>query len=91
MLKDFYEGWKKVRIALILSIVAAPIALAQISGSAEEEPAVPDWISEMNPADYVLLDSDLPSDLHVAGDISAEARAAEMAVEREGRDRKSVV
>jgi hypothetical protein len=52
---------------------------------ADEEPKVPDWIEEINPADYVLLDSDLPADLHVAGDISAEARAAEAAVMRDGK------
>jgi hypothetical protein len=68
-----------------LFLVAALMAQAQVPGMAEEEPDVPDWINEINPADYILLDSDLPSDLHVAGDISAEARAAEMAFMKDGR------
>ena len=46
-------------------LVAALLAQAQVPGMAEEEPDVPDWINEINPADYVLLDGDLPSDLHV--------------------------
>ncbi|MDF0590395.1 hypothetical protein [Candidatus Methanocrinis natronophilus] len=43
------------------------------------------WIDEINPADYVLLDSDLPADLHMAGDIGAAARASEMAVMKDGK------
>ncbi|HPJ30168.1 MAG TPA: hypothetical protein PLZ42_02115 [Methanothrix sp.] len=83
---DKVDGFRKIIIAaLVLSVLAALFAQAQVPGGAEEEPAVPDWINEINPADYVLLDSELPADLHVAGEIFAEARAAEMAVEREGR------
>lgn len=66
-------------------LVAALLAQAQVPGMADEEPDVPDWINEIKPADYVLLDADLPSDLHVAGDISAEAQAAEMAVMKDGK------
>lgn len=77
--------WKTIRAALILSIFAALIAQAQVPGMAEEEPNVPEWINEINPVDYVLIDSDLPSDLHVAGDIDVEARAAETAVMKDGR------
>jgi len=68
-----------------LFLVAALLAQAQVPGMAEEEPDVPDWINEINPADYVLLDGDLPSDLHVAGDISADAQAAEMAFMKDGK------
>ncbi len=83
---DKVDGfWKTIRAALVLSVFVPLIVTAQVPGGAEEEPAVPEWISEINPADYVLLDSDLPADLHVAGEISAEAQAAEMAVERDGR------
>ena len=83
---DKVDGFRKIIIAaLVLSVFAALIAQAQVPGGAEEEPDVPEWISEINPADYVLLDSDLPADLHVAGEISAEAQAAGTAVERDGR------
>jgi len=84
MFEDVDEAWKKARASSLLFLVAALLAQAQVPGMAEEEPDIPDWINEINPADYVLLDSDLPSDLHVAGDISADARAAEMAVMRDG-------
>lgn len=85
MFEDVDRSWKKVRAAVIFSFVAALLGQAATPGMAEEEPKVPDWIEEINPADYVLLDSDLPADLHVAGDISAEARAAEAAVMKDGR------
>ena len=85
MFEDVGRGWKNVRAALLFSLAAALFAQAAIPGMAQEEPKIPDWIDEINPADYVLLDSDLPADLHVAGDIGAEARAAEMAVTKDGR------
>jgi hypothetical protein len=85
MSEDVYRMMKKARAAILFSLVAALIAQAQVPGMAEEEPKVPDWINEINPADYVLLDSDLPADLHVAGDIFADARAAETAVVEDGR------
>jgi len=85
MFDDVDRAWKKVRAAVIFSFVAALLGQAATPGMADEEPKVPDWIEEINPADYVLLDSDLPADLHVAGDISAEARAAEAAVMKDGK------
>jgi len=77
--------WKNVRATLFLSLVAALLAQALVPGMAEEEPAVPEWINEINPADYILLDSDLPSDLKVVGDINVEAKASETAVIRKGK------
>ena len=85
MFEQIDKVWKKVRAALLLFAVAALLAQALVPGMAEEEPDVPEWINEINPADYMLLDSDLPSDLKVAGDINVEARASEMAVVRDGR------
>jgi len=85
MCKDVEGGWKSLRVAILISLAAALLGQAATPGMADEEPKVPDWIEEINPADYVLLDSDLPADLHVAGDISAEARAAEAAVMRDGK------
>lgn len=79
------KAWNTVRAASLLFLVAALMAQALVPGMAEEEPKVPDWINEINPADYVLLDSDLPAGLHVAGDILAYARAAETAVMKGGR------
>ncbi|AET63995.1 hypothetical protein Mhar_0617 [Methanothrix harundinacea 6Ac] len=85
MCKDVGGGWKSIRVAILISLAAALLGQAATPGMADEEPKVPDWIEEINPSDYVLLDSDLPADLHVAGDISAEARAAEAAVMRDGK------
>jgi hypothetical protein len=76
---------KIVWAAFFLLIAAASFDLAIVPVTAVDEPAVPEWISEINPADYVLLNSDLPSDLKVAGDIAADARASEMGVTRDGK------
>lgn len=79
------KAWKNVRAALLLFAVAALLAQALVPGMADEEPDVPEWINEINPVDYVLIDSDLSSDLHVAGDIDVESRAAETGVMKDGR------
>ena len=85
MFEDVDKAWKIGRAALLLFLVAAILAQALVPGMGEEEPKVPEWINEINPADYILLDSDLPADLHVVGEIFAEARAAETAVVKDGR------
>ena len=85
MFEDVGRGWKNLRAALLFSLAAALLVQATIPGMAEEEPKIPEWIDEINPADYVLLDSDLPVGLHVAGDIGAAARASEMAVMKDGK------
>lgn len=37
--------------------------------------AIPDWLNQINPADYALLAKELPTGLTVLGDINAEAEA----------------
>lgn len=69
---------------IILFILASPVVtLSSAQEASNQDP--PAWLEEINPADYALLDSDLPGGLHVAGDIVAYADAAEMAVMKDGR------
>jgi hypothetical protein len=78
-------AWKRIRFASNLLFVVLLLAQFSTTAGAEEEPTIPAWIDEINPADYILLDTDLPAGLHVAGEIFAEARAAETAVMKDGR------
>lgn len=68
-------------------LVLFMILLSQmvVSGLAQEDVPVLDWLNNFNPADYVLINSDLPSDLKVVGDIYAEAQAAETTLLRDGK------
>ena len=77
---------KSIRATMILVLFMVLLILSQmvVSGVAQEDLPVPEWLNNLNPADYVLINSDLPSYLKVVGDIYAWAEAAEMTVIRNG-------
>lgn len=55
----------------LLSVVLLTAAL----GAPPGEPGVPAWLRDINPAEYVLLQANLPPGWEVVGDIGAEATA----------------
>ena len=81
----FDHACKGVRATVVLIWFVFILSQTAVLGLAQEDVPVPDWLNNLNPADYVLINSDLPSDLKVAGDIYAEAQAAETTLLRNGK------
>jgi hypothetical protein len=77
---------KNIRATKVLILFMVLLILSQmtVSGVAQEDLPVPEWLNNLNPADYVLINPDLPPDLKVVGDIYAWADAAEMTFIRNG-------
>ncbi len=69
-------------ICLILCILVLPAA-GQNSNQGEASQAPPAWIEDIDPADYMLLASDLKSPFQMDGDISAKAEAQELTLTTE--------
>lgn len=52
---------------------AVVILLLVCATHAPAQPPVPQWLKDINPADYALIQSDLPAGMKVDGDIDAQA------------------
>lgn len=69
-------------IGIILCILVLP-AVGQNSPETWNGQSVPAWLENINPADYMLLASDLSAPFQMDGDISAEAEAQELTLATE--------
>ena len=58
---DLINGEKNGKDGLFMVLLSQMV----VSGVAQEDIPVPEWLNDLNPADYVLINSDLPSDLKV--------------------------
>ncbi|MFO7947601.1 MAG: hypothetical protein R6V19_12395 [Armatimonadota bacterium] len=66
------KNWRFVLFLAFLSVTLCASSLAQS--------ALPQWIEQIDPADYALLEKDLPDGLSMRGDILVEAHAAGSAI-----------
>jgi hypothetical protein len=68
-------SWSKIALCLLLLISINPFALCQDAIS-QEAGGPPGWLENINPADYMLLASDLHDPFVFDGEISADAVAS---------------
>lgn len=64
----------------LLRLSPAAFCLLLVAPALAQAPQPPQWLQDINPADYALLAADLPAGMSLWGEIEAEANATEVGI-----------